>query len=148
MVITAALRVAAPADRESVVTLLVQAGLPAADITAAGLRDFFVAFDAGSVIGAIGLERHGVHGLLRSLAVAPDWRGRGLGTALVEAIESKARALDLRTLSLLTETAVAFFSVRGYTAIPRAQAPAVLQKSGEFTTLCPAGSTCMHKTLD
>ncbi len=148
MVINAALRAAAPDDQARIVALLMQAGLPAADITQDGLRDFIVALDAGEVIGAVGLERYGDHGLLRSLVAAPDWRGHGLGAALVDAIEARARALGVRSLSLLTETATPFFAARGYAAIKRSLAPASVQASTEFTTLCPASSTCMHKTIN
>ncbi len=122
-------------------------GLPTADITQDGLRDFTVALDSGEVIGTVGLERHGEHGLLRSLVAAPGWRGHGLGTALVDAVEAKARALGMRSLTLLTETAEPFFAARGYATIARAQAPAAVQASREFTTLCPSSCTCMHKTL-
>jgi N-acetylglutamate synthase-like GNAT family acetyltransferase len=148
MVINAALRSAVPDDCARIVALLEHDGLPAADITRDGLCNFVVALDAGEIIGAVGLERHGEHGLLRSLVVAPDWRGRGLGIALVEAVEAKARALGVRSLSLLTETAAPFFAALGYAAIARSQAPATVQASTEFTTLCPASSTCMHKTID
>ncbi len=148
MVVTAVLRAATPADRASVLALLAQADLPTADITEAGLQDFIVALDSGAVIGAAGLERYGEHALLRSLVLAPDWRGHGLGTALVEAIEARARALGVRSLVLLTETAAPFFAALGYDGIPRAQAPAALQASREFTTLCPASCSCMQKTFD
>lgn len=148
MVINAALRSAVPENLARIVALLEQAGLPAADITrGGGLRDFIVALDAGQIIGAAGLERHGEHGLLRSLAVAPGWRGHGLGTALVEAVEAKARALGVRSLTLLTETAAPLFAARGYEELRRSQAPAAVQASTEFTVLCPASSTCMHKTI-
>ena len=148
MVINAALRAAAPDDHARIVALLMQAGLPAADITQDGLRDFIVALDAGEVIGAVGLERYGDHGLLRSLVAAPDWRGHGLGTALVDAVEARARSLGVGSLSLLTETAAPFFAARGYAAITRTHAPAPVQASTEFSTLCPASSTCMHKTIN
>lgn len=147
MVVNAALRSAVSDDLARIVTLLDQAGLPAADITRDGLRDFIVALDAGEIIGAVGLERHGEHGLLRSLVVTPDWRGRGLGRTLVEAVEARARGLGVRSLALLTGTAAPFFAARGYEAIRRSHAPAAVQASTQFTTLCPASSTCMHKTI-
>jgi N-acetylglutamate synthase-like GNAT family acetyltransferase len=147
MVINAALRAAVPDDLAHIVALLEQARLPAADLTRDGIRDFVVAHDAGESIGVAGLERHGKHGLLRSLAVTPDWRGHGLGAALVEAVEAKARGLGVRSLTLLTGTAAPFFAARGYQEITRSQAPAALQASTEFTELCPASSTCMHKTI-
>jgi amino-acid N-acetyltransferase len=148
MVINAALRAAVADDLARIVALLESAGLPATDISRGGLQDFIVALDAGEIIGAAGLERHGEHGLLRSLVVAPDWRGHGLGAALVDAVEAKARLQGVRSLSLLTGTAAPFFSVRGYAAITRDRAPAAVQASTEFTTLCPASSTCMYKTIN
>jgi len=148
MVINAALRTAVPDDLARIVALLEQARLPAADLTFDGTRDFIVAREAGEIIGVAGLERHGDHGLLRSLVVAPDWRGRGLGAALVEAVEARARGLGVRSLTLLTGTAAPFFAARGYAEIARSRAPAAVQASTEFIELCPASSTCMHKTID
>lgn len=148
MVINAALRSALPDDRARIVALLEHDGLPAADITRDGLCNFIVALDSGEIIGAIGIELHGEHGLLRSLVVAPDWRGRGLGSALVAAVEAKARALGVRSLSLLTGTAAPFFAALGYAAIARSEAPATVQASTQFTTLCPASSSCMHRTIN
>jgi len=147
MVINAALRAAVPDDLARIVALLEQARLPAEDITRDGIRDFIVACEAGDIIGVAGLERHGEHGLLRSLAVAPDWRGHGLGAALVEAVEAKARGLGVRSLTLLTGTAAPFFAACCYEEITRRDAPATVQASTEFTELCPTSSTCMHKTI-
>lgn len=147
MVINAILRAPAPDDHARILALLGPARLPTADLTLDGLRDFIVALDAGEVIGAAGLECHGEHGLLRSLVAAPEWRGHGVGTALVDAVEAKAHSLGVRSLSLLTETAAPSFAARGYTTIRRAQTPAAVQASRELSTLCPASSTCMHKTL-
>jgi N-acetylglutamate synthase-like GNAT family acetyltransferase len=147
MVINAMLRAAAPNDHARILALLERVGLTTADLTLDGLRDFIVALDAGEVIGAVGLECHGEHALPRSLVAAPEWRGQGIGTALLDAVEAKAHALGVRSLSLLTETAAPFFAARGYATIHRARAPAAVQASPEFTTLCPASCTCMHKTL-
>jgi amino-acid N-acetyltransferase len=147
MLVTAVLRDAGAAHLAPVIALLRESGLPTADIDVAELRDFIVALDGGAVVGVVGLERHGEDGLLRSLAVAPGWRGHGLGHALVEAIEARAAKLGVRLLALLTQTAAAYFAARGYAPIPRAHAPAAVQSSAEFSTLCPASSTCMVKAL-
>jgi amino-acid N-acetyltransferase len=147
MVINAALRAAVPGDLARIVALLEQARLPGADLTCEGIRDFIVAREAGEIIGVAGLERHGEHGLLRSLAVAPDWRGHGLGVALVEAVEARARRLGVRSLTLLTGTAAPFFAACGYEETARSDAPPTVQASTEFTELCPTSSTCMHKTI-
>ena len=44
--------------------------------------------------------------------------------------------------------AAPLFAARGYEEIMRSQAPASVQASTEFTVLCPASSTCMHKTIN
>lgn len=147
MLISAVLHEAAAEDLPSIMALLAQAGLSTSDLAPGALDDFIVALDGGEVIGAVGLERHGGHGLLRSLVVAPGWHGQGLGRALVEAIEARAVAAGLQSLTLLTQTAAPFFAARRYAAIDRAQAPAPVRSSREFTTLCPATSACLTKAL-
>lgn len=140
---------AGASDFDAIVALLRQAGLPARDLSAASLRDFLVARDAGGLAGAVGLETHGDTGLLRSLIVDRRCRGRGVGRALVEAVEQRAltRPVRLKMLVLLTETAADFFARRGYLRQPRTQAPAAVQSSSEFAELCPASAVYMEKIL-
>lgn len=45
----------------------------------------------GALVGVIALERFGTDGLLRSLAVAPEFRNRGLRRDLVTRLEKYAR---------------------------------------------------------
>jgi N-acetylglutamate synthase-like GNAT family acetyltransferase len=106
---------------------------------------FWVAELAGEVVGAIGLERYGDTGLLRSLVVAPSVRSRGIGAHLVDTLEREARALGIARLVLLTETAPAFFERRGYVVIERDAAPPPVRESAEFRSLCPATAVCMSK---
>ena len=46
-------------------------------------------------------------------------------------------------LVLLTQTAEQFFARRGYAVIAREAAPAAVQHSAEFRSICPASATCM-----
>jgi N-acetylglutamate synthase-like GNAT family acetyltransferase len=154
-----ALLPAAPGDWPAVLALLEAAGLPTADLQPAPAGHFLVAraddpdhraVGAGGavgVVGAIGVEAHGPHGLLRSLVVDPAWRGRGVGSELVAAAEQHARAVGLQSLTLLTQSASAFFAGHGYAVIARAMAPVALLATPQFAALCPASSTCMTKTL-
>jgi amino-acid N-acetyltransferase len=135
-----ALQTADERDWVAVLRLLDAAGLPTADLLAAHVEDFIVA-RAGAV------ERHGLHGLLRSLVVDPAWRGRGLGGQLLVAAERHARAAGLHSLTLLTQSAAAVFAAHGYVVIDRATAPAALHATPQFAALCPSTSTCMTKTL-
>ncbi|UWX04560.1 GNAT family N-acetyltransferase [Pseudoxanthomonas sp. NC8] len=133
-------------DQAAIRSLLQDSRLPVDDIDAAAVG-FTVATEAAALAGVVGLERFGSAGLLRSLAVRDGQRGRGVGGQLVDAVETQAIAPGLRHLVLLTTTAAQFFSRRGYVAIARDQAPAAVQRSAEFRSLCPASATCMIKSL-
>ena len=141
------IRAATAQEADVIGALLQSAGLPALDGAAFRAEHFRIAQRDAQVIGAVGLERYDEHGLLRSLVVAADARGRGVGDALVEALEAHARALGLHALVLLTTTAEPFFRQRGYAAIAREAMPVPVQRSSEFATLCPASAVCLRKEL-
>lgn len=153
LAVTFQLRCGQRDDAPRVLALLAAAGLPTSDLGPQDLAQFIVAQHvaqdgaASMVVGAVGVEVHGEAVLLRSLVVDPDWRGSGVGSALVSAAERRADQLSLTSLTLLTQTATEFFLDRGYLAIAREVAPASLQTTTEFTTLCPASSVCLHKAL-
>ena len=127
--------------------LLAACDLHGAATTASASLELAGVVEAGEPIAAVGLEIHGQAGLLRSLAVAPSARGRGLAARLVGHAEERARARGVSSLFLLTETAAPLFERLGYAAVPRSTAPAALRATAQFATLCPAGATCMHKAL-
>ena len=88
-----------------------------------------------------------VAGLLRSLLVAAPCRGAGLGRRLVAALEASASERKVRELWLLTIDAEHFFARLAYNATARAAAPAAIQASAEFASLCPASAVLMRKSL-
>jgi N-acetylglutamate synthase-like GNAT family acetyltransferase len=143
----ARVRAGTAADRGEVLELLERASLPTQDLGEATAVRFWVAEDDHRLVGAIGLERFGVNGLLRSLVVAPEYRNRGLGRALVETLERDARPAGVGLLVLLTQGAQAFFAHRGYAEIDRGYVPDEVQASAEFRSLCPASAACMMKLL-
>lgn len=140
------IRPATEAERPALLALLRQSALPVEDIAEAGVS-FLVDVRDGEVAGVIGLQRAGKDALLRSLAVAPARRGQGLARQLVAALEADAAAQDIAGLYLLTQTAERFFSLQGFQVLPREEAPAPLQASAEFRSLCPASAVCMHKRI-
>lgn len=143
----AAIRAANASDVAGIRALLLQNGLPVADLETSAIA-FFVAEEGDGLAGVVGIEVFGEAALLRSLAVAPDRRQAGLGQALVAEAEAYAREIaGARELLLLTTTAAPFFAKRGYAAIDRQTAPGSVQSSAEFRALCPASATCMRKSF-
>ena len=142
-------RLASDADQAGIRALLEASGLPTADL-ATSRPEFVVACQDGRVIGTGALQRCGTSGtaLLRSVAVAADTRGRGLGRSIVRELERIARSAGISQLILLTEDARAFFAALGYRVIERQAAPQEVQQSAEFRSLCPASCVCLAKGLD
>jgi amino-acid N-acetyltransferase len=139
-------RPATPEDLSEVEDLLTRSDLPLAGVRES-LRSFVVAERDGKVVGVAGLERCGDYGLLRSAAVDPDWRGRGLGRTLVERVISEAETIGLRALYLLTTTAEKYFPAFGFRETTRDVVPADVQATAEFTGACPSSATVMKLPL-
>jgi amino-acid N-acetyltransferase len=133
-------------DLSVVLQILTAAGLPTEDLSSAHDLRFWLATDGGAPLGVIGLESYGAEGLLRSLAVVPQHRQRGLGRELVARLEREARSEGIERLVLLTETAEPFFWHAGYEVMDRAAVSGPLKQSAEFRLLCPASATCMSKS--
>ena len=138
---------AQPRDLDKVIELLVACDLPSQDLTPSHLASFQVVRQGNALVGVGAVERFGDSGLLRSLAVAPAYRGRKLGADLVAKLELSARQAVISDLYLLTVTAQAFFAKRGYEEIARTHVPATILGSAEFMSLCPASAVCMRKRL-
>jgi amino-acid N-acetyltransferase len=137
---------ATAADHAAILLLLEAAKLPTADLAAARPA-FIVARSGGRLVGVGAVESHGVTGLLRSVAVAADRRGTGLGREIVARLERQSREFGLVELVLLTETARDFFQYLGYRVIDRRVAPEAVQQCAEFKSLCPQSAACMLKSL-
>jgi amino-acid N-acetyltransferase len=127
--------------------LLSESSLPIEDITAQHLHHFFGCGSGLELEGLVGLELYGEVALLRSLAVAASRRGSGVGSGLVAHAERHARDQGVQSLYLLTTTAEKFFLRRGYTRIPRDEAPAAIKGTKEFSGICPTSSAFMVKYL-
>jgi len=138
---------ARPDDFDAVARLLDAAALPHGDLTPEYLAHFLVLRDGDRIAGVVGMEVRGDAGLLRSLAVDAEWRGGGLASRLVDALEHAARDAGIRTLYLLTMTAEGFFARRGYAPADRAAVPDAILATEEFRSICPSTAACMAKKL-
>ena len=131
--------VAVEADPTEGAELLAAAGLPLAGWGAANVLRWGVR-EAGVLLGVIALERHGDHGLLRSLAVAPDARGRGLAHALVAHALRASSAFGLRDVAGLTTTIPELLPRWGFREVARDALPSALMASPELQGACPASA--------
>jgi amino-acid N-acetyltransferase len=101
----------------------------------------------GAIVGAAGLEVYGTFGLLRSVVVAPSWRGRGLGGSLVRERLGYATSRGLHCVYLLTTTAPAWFARLGFTAVERENTPAAVRRSPEFSSICPSTAAVLEHRI-
>ena len=144
---SAALRAATETDLPAIERLLASSGLPTAGVGEA-LRGFVVAESNREIVGVVGLEMCcDEYALLRSTAVAPDWRGTGLGRRLVTHAIAEAESRGIKALYLLTTTAERYFPSFGFVKTQRDAVPDEVKQSVEFREACPASATVMTLEL-
>jgi amino-acid N-acetyltransferase len=141
------LRLGNEGDRPHVEALLRADGLPT-DGVADHFGSFVVAEVNGRVIGAAGLEIRGREALLRSVIVAKEARGQGLGSSLTRRALVEAGARHVNTVYLLTTTAKAFFPLFGFERVGWEQVPASVRESNEFRGACPSSAVAMRARLE
>lgn len=142
----ASLRPAGLKDLPRVEKLLTDSKLPL-DGVKESLQDFVVAEAGGDIVGVAGLEVCCDDALLRSVAVRPEWRSKGVGRALVHRAIAEAESRGLRALYLLTTTAEHYFPSFGFTKVDRAAIPEPVRATKEFTQACPASAIAMARAL-
>jgi N-acetylglutamate synthase-like GNAT family acetyltransferase/SAM-dependent methyltransferase len=147
------LRAATTDDLPGILALLTASRLPVDGVAAIVEHDasaFTVAHDPAdraTLVATGGLEIAGHDALVRSVAVASPYRGRGVGDAIVARLVDDATRRGLDACWLLTTTAAPFFAARGFNEATRAAVPAPLAATVEFTSACPASATVMTRAL-
>ena len=104
---------------------------------------FIGMFKGDRLIAADGIEYLGKTGLLRSVAVATDCRGIGLGACIVKQLQRRAARQGVRALYLLTETAAGYFYTLGYQLLNRENLPIEVTQTKQFSLLCPDSAQVM-----
>ncbi len=135
-------------DLSRVYEILTAYDLPTEDLESSSLENFWVAEEKGRLIGIAGMDCYNHIGLVRSLAVDRKLRGNGIGKKLYNAVEEEAWNKGLLRLYLLTTTAQAYFKELGYEVVERDIAPIPIQRSGQFSELCPQSAVLMQKSLN
>jgi amino-acid N-acetyltransferase len=128
------------------VALLASQKLPTQDIPAR-LENFMLVKENGKVIGSVGLEIYSKYALLRSLAVDASQQGNGLGKSLYKTALELAQHKKVQELFLITTTAAPFFKKLGFSQIKRADVPAPIAATAQFTTICALSGIVMHKQV-
>lgn len=141
------IRFARAADLPAISALLALAGLPEEDI-GAHLATTMVGVSRSGIVAVGALEPLGHSCLLRSVAVAPAWRGRGWGRRMSLRLLDYARSIRTPEVYLLTTTAADFFASLGFKPLSREQAPPRLRTTRQFSALCPASAAFLHLSLE
>jgi len=111
------------------------------------LDSTLVAREHENIIGVIGFERYNGDGLVRSFAVAPNWRGRGVGKELGNALLQRATLTGIRKIYLLTNTIRDLAAKHGFREIPRDEVPAAVRESVEFRLNSCNSAVAMERSL-
>ena len=133
-------------DLPAILALLEKSGLPQ-DGLSDHVATTLVAREDHAIVGSAALELYGTVALLRSVAVADQLRGQGLGQQLTKEVLKLSEQHGVTLVYLLTETASGFFPRFGFRPIPRAEVASALHASTEWTTACPDTAQAMVANL-
>ncbi len=126
--------------------LLLKENLPASDIVM-DIIHIFLFYDKKNLVGMTGLENFREHGLLRSVVVVDEFKGKGKGKTMCMLTMEKALEMGVEELYLLTETAEDFFKSQGFETVNKEEAPGFIKSTTEFKNLSPASAAFMRKNL-
>jgi N-acetylglutamate synthase-like GNAT family acetyltransferase len=110
-------------------------------------KTFVVARDGGELVGCGGSEAYSNAALIRSIAVAPTYRSRGIGRLLVRQLLDRLSSRGIREFYLLTTSAQDYFKKRGFKTCDRDEVNPQLLASREFQDACPATATVMRLVM-
>jgi amino-acid N-acetyltransferase len=106
---------------------------------AENIRDFDIAVDDGRLVGCGALHYYTPSsGEVRSLAVEPGLKTKGIGRMLVESLEAEARVNDVQSLFAFTYVD-GFFRKLGFSEVDRGELPL---KAWKDCLRCPKFQAC------
>lgn len=133
-------------DLAEILALLEQLELPTAGV-GDHLGTFVVVRDGERLVGCGGAEAYQFAALIRSIAVDPAYRSRGVGRRVVRELLDRLASRGLREFYLLTATAADYFKRRGFKTIDRDEVHPQLLASEEFKGACPDTAVCMRLVM-
>jgi len=144
--ITITIAAATAADLEPIKELLLAAGLPTAGVDD-HWKTFIVAREGAKLVACGGAEAYQFAALIRSVAVSPEHRSKGLGRRIVRQLLDRLASRGLREFYILTTDAEAYFRKRGFKTIDRDEVHPQLLSSREFQDACPESAVCMRLVM-
>ncbi len=139
-------RKAEESDIQSIRELICSCGLPSSDVDGKSQK-IFVAESKGKIVAVGGIEKLGGIALIRSIAVAPEYRKNGIASNIYQLLEEYARSSKVEELYLITESAKEYFQKLGFTEQDRKTTPCLIKQTSQFSELCPSSATVMFKAL-
>jgi amino-acid N-acetyltransferase len=128
-------------DVADIKKLLQENDLPISDISSD--MEFYIEIENKQISVVGGLEIIGDFVIIRSIAVAHNYKGKGLGTKMTHHLIDTAKKKKYDIVYLLTMTAENYFPKFGFTEINRESAPEAIKNSSQFTTVCPDSAVLM-----
>ena len=110
-------------------------------------KTFVVARDGETLVGCGGSEAYSNAALIRSIAVEPTHRNRGIARMIVRQLLDRLSAIGVREFYLLTTTAQDYFKKRGFKKCDRDEVNPQLLASREFQDACPSSATVMRLVM-
>jgi amino-acid N-acetyltransferase len=110
-------------------------------------KTFIVARDGADIVACAGAEAYQFVALVRSIAVAPSHRSRGIGRRIVRQLLDRLASRGIREFYLLTTTAQPYFARRGFKPIDRDEIHPQLLASTELQGACPDTAVCMRLVM-
>lgn len=132
-------------DPAGLVGLLSTAGLPIEDVAEPGRVFLRYATEGGEFVGIGGLEPLGAAVLLRSIAVVPEHRGRGMGGAITADLMERGRMQGAADAFAFTTGERTFLAALGFRRVERTEAPAAVLSTRQATGLCAASAVLWRK---
>jgi len=140
------IRPASETDLDGIKSILIANELPV-DGVDEHWKTFLVAHDGDALVACGGAEAYQFTALIRSVAVQPEYRSRGLGRRIVRQLLDRLASRGLREFYLLTTTAEEYFKKRGFKTIDRDEVHPQLLSSREFQGACPDTAVCMRLVM-
>ncbi|MBZ9653793.1 arsenic resistance N-acetyltransferase ArsN2 [Phyllobacterium lublinensis] len=127
--------------------ILRSASLPTEDLGMSNGTFFRFSDRQGNRVGYGGVELYGKDALLRSIAVPPETRKHGHGSAITRLLLRYADIRGAEAGYVLTTDAAPFFGKLGFHPIERTALPAAILATPQASTLCPATASVLTRSV-